>query len=65
MPGLGHLPYEQRLLSLQPLSLEELWQVADLTLLFKYVHDINGLSLEDFGLALSDINERRGKLRIN
>ena len=29
------------------------------------MHDINGLSLEDFGLTLSDNNERSGKLRIN
>ena len=63
LPGIGHLSYEQRLLSLQTLSLKDSRQ--DLTLLFKCVYDINGLGLQDFGLALSDNNERSGKLRIN
>ena len=47
------------------MSLEDLRQVAYFTFLFKCVHDINGLSLENFGLALSDNNLHSDKLRIN
>ena len=59
-PGHELLSYEQRLRSLNVKSLGNAKKMADLVHVYKCIHHINGLSLNNAGFRISLNNERSG-----
>ena len=64
LPGLTQLSYEQRLKTLKTLSLEQSRNMADLVFVYRCLHHLCDINLQDVGILPSSNNERRGKLRL-
>ena len=62
--GLAQLSYEQHLKTLKTLSLEQSRNMADLVFVYKCLHHLCDINLQDVGILPSCNNERRGKLRL-
>ena len=65
LPELSHLTYEQRLTKLNAISLEAIRNAADMIFIFRCIHHLHDVTLENVGLSLSNNNNRSGKLRLN
>lgn len=65
LPELSHLTYEQRLTKLNAISLEATRNAADMIFIFRCIHHLHDVTLENVGLSLSNNNNRSGKLRLN
>ena len=61
----ANLTYEQRLITLNTLSLEDSRHVADILFVHKCLHNLCDVTVEDIGLVLSHNNERSGKLYLH
>jgi hypothetical protein len=61
---MGNLSYPERLNVLHALSLEKERLVADVVLLHRCMHGKSDYKLSDIGVALSNNNERSGKVRL-
>jgi hypothetical protein len=64
LAGMGNLSYPERLNVLHALSLEKERLVADVVLLHRCMHGKSDYKLSDIGVALSNNNERSGKVRL-
>ena len=59
------LTYEQRLKALNTLSLEDYRHVADIVLIYRCLHNLCAVTLDDIDIVLSHNNKRSGKLRLH
>ena len=60
-----YLTYEQRLKALNILSLEDSRHIADMVFIYRSLHNLCDVTLEDIDLVLLDNNEHSGKLRLD
>ena len=58
LPGLRDYSYEDRLARLGALSVEKMRYIADMTFVFKLIHNLTPFNTVDFGLRLSANNSR-------
>ena len=63
-PDLAQLSYEQRLKTLKTLSLEQSRNMADMVFVYRCLHHLCDINLQDVGILPSCNNERSGKLRL-